>query len=632
MNEPTTLGYAKNKTTIIITRASGVLFLFIMTAILLMVSNILSENYKDKTLPNVSDGVFDLTSRPLDKTRSVPINGTWRFDWQQLLLTSELKQGQKTAQYIPVPGIWNKQIINEQVLSGEGYGTHSVLIQLDKIYPQLSIKMPNIGTSYRVYINDELLYNAGIVSADPSEAKPSHQQKVINFVPRASQFTLNVQVANYGYFYGGIFSDVRIGLPDVLQQEQGKLILQSTFMIAIFFTICGFNFIQFSLSTYNKIPLMIAGICILLSLRELEQSQILYLVDIFYIPFDWSIRINYLSFYGGIPLAFQYFKLTYPREFNLRAVQIIITVCILFCLSALLTPISFFSPFMPIFQVFAIGVLLYMTIGIALAVLRKRKHAKLMLAGSTVFFLLALNDILYSLEIIESVSLTNFGLVAFVMCQNYVIYSVFIAASKENKFLNIKLQQRNKELETFSTSLEQQVSLRTSELANVNRKLQSLANEDPLTGLLNRRGLMQHIEQAKISYDQNNQAFCLLLIDFDEFKRLNDTLGHDIGDKVLSSSSDVIRDTIRPIDNAGRWGGEEFLVLIANTDIDIAVEIAERIRKNIEQKISIQINQKVSITVGIAQCEADESIESCLKRADDALYKGKKRGKNVVQV
>jgi diguanylate cyclase (GGDEF)-like protein len=614
-----------------ITRTSGVLLLVLMTVILLMVSNLLSENHRDKGFPTAVDGSFDLRPLSLNKTKSIPINGEWRFDPQQLVLASEINQITEPAFYISVPSVWNNQVVDKSPLAGEGYGTHSVFIQLDKEYPQLSLKMPIIGTAYRVYVNDELLSSAGVVSAQPEKAQSSYEQKIINFVPPSSEFTIVVQVSNYGFFYGGIWQEIRIGLPEALQQEQGKVILQSTFMIAIFFTICGFNFIQFSLSTNNSIPLLIACICILLAFRELEQSQVLYLVDIYYIPFDWSVRINYLSFYGAMPLALQYFKQSYSREYNKRIIQIMNATCIGFCLTALLTPVSFFSPFMPVFQMFAIFVLLYMTIGIVMAVRRKRKHAKLMLIGTLVFLILALNDILLNLEIIDSVSLTNFGLVAFVMCQNYVIYSVFIAASKENQYLNIKLQQRNKELEKFSLSLEQQVTLRTSELANVNKKLQSLANEDPLTGLLNRRGLMQHIEQAKINYDQNKQPFCLVLIDFDEFKLLNDTLGHDIGDKVLSSSSDVIRESIRAEDTAGRWGGEEFLVLIANTKIELAIEIAERIRKDVEQKISFKVNQKVSITVGIAQCEVNESIESCLKRADNALYKGKARGKNQVQ-
>lgn len=615
-----------------ITRTSGVLLLVLMTVILLMVSNLLSENHRDKGYPTAVNGLFDLSSLSLQKTKSIPINGDWKFYSQQLLLASEIKALTDPSFYISVPGVWNNQVVDETTLDGEGYGTHSLNIQLDKEYPQLSLKLPIIGTSYRVYINDELLSSAGVVNEDPSNAQSSYEHKIVNFAPPSNQFTIVVQVSNYGFFYGGIWNEIRIGLPEALQKEQGKIILQSTFMIAIFFTICGFNFIQFSLSTYNNIPLLIACICILLAFRELEQSQILYLVDIFYIPFDWSVRINYLSFYGGIPLALQYFKQSYSGEYNRRVIQIMNAICIGFCLSALLTPISFFSPFMPVFQMFAIVVLLYMTIGIILAVIRKRKHAKLMLIGTVIFLLLAVNDILHNLEIIDSVSLTNFGLVAFVMCQNYVIYSVFIAASRENKLLNTELQQRNKDLETFSMSLEQQVNLRTSELANVNKKLQNLANEDPLTGLLNRRGLMQHIEQAKINYDQNKQPFCLVLIDFDEFKQLNDTLGHDMGDKVLSSSSDVIRESIREVDAAGRWGGEEFLVLIANTGLDVAVEIAERIRNDVAHKISLKVNQKVSITVGIAQCKADESVESCLKRADNALYKGKKRGKNVVQV
>jgi diguanylate cyclase (GGDEF)-like protein len=130
----------------------------------------------------------------------------------------------------------------------------------------------------------------------------------------------------------------------------------------------------------------------------------------------------------------------------------------------------------------------------------------------------------------------------------------------------------------------------------------------------------------------NTQLTCLI-IDIDHFKHINDTYGHDIGDKVISTLAKLMIDNTRTMDYIGRIGGEEFAVLMPNTDMDSAFQIADRLRENIA-KNEIILNPSVisiSVSIGLSYLtHEDKNIHTLLKRADTALYEAKENGRNQV--
>jgi diguanylate cyclase (GGDEF)-like protein len=226
--------------------------------------------------------------------------------------------------------------------------------------------------------------------------------------------------------------------------------------------------------------------------------------------------------------------------------------------------------------------------------------------------------------------MVSFGLIAFILCQNYLTYIRFIDASQQNELLSETLEERNIELQNFSQSLEEKVEQRTDELAKANEKLGELAHKDMLTGLPNRRGMMIFIEQSMVQHRHNNTPFCLLIIDFDKFKKLNDTLGHEAGDRVLSQGAILMRKVLRNHDQVARWGGEEFLILLPGTPLKGAQILANKIKDNLRDTLTESIGKKVSVTIGVAAFEELDTLDSCFKRADKALYMGKKTGRDKV--
>ncbi|MGA0197977.1 MAG: GGDEF domain-containing protein [Prochlorotrichaceae cyanobacterium] len=154
--------------------------------------------------------------------------------------------------------------------------------------------------------------------------------------------------------------------------------------------------------------------------------------------------------------------------------------------------------------------------------------------------------------------------------------------------------------------------------------LQVTADTDELTGLLNRRAMMQLLTQQMKRYLQRGQSFALLLIDVDHFKRINDRYGHDGGDLVLIHLAQIFKKQSRPEEFTSRWGGEEFLVLLPNTNRQEALARAEALRDYVEQTPTPSgIQVTMSLGVSLAQSTFD-SVESLITAADHALYAAKR--------
>ncbi|EIC19972.1 GGDEF domain-containing protein [Thiorhodovibrio frisius] len=168
-----------------------------------------------------------------------------------------------------------------------------------------------------------------------------------------------------------------------------------------------------------------------------------------------------------------------------------------------------------------------------------------------------------------------------------------------------------------------------SELKAVQQRLHLAANTDGLTKSYNRRFLFERLEEEIARTENDGHSLSVILFDLDEFKAVNDTYGHAVGDAVLIQTAEVMRDCIRAADTCGRYGGEEFLVILPFATRATAAELAERIRVGIESLPPIRPNLKLTISGGIAEhCGTD--VDSLLEAADRNLYLAKQQGRNRV--
>ena len=189
-----------------------------------------------------------------------------------------------------------------------------------------------------------------------------------------------------------------------------------------------------------------------------------------------------------------------------------------------------------------------------------------------------------------------------------------------------------------NSRLRQRLDRSTEEMDDLRRELERARAEariDPLTGLANRAGFDQAMGRAISESAASGEAFCVLLLDIDRFKSINDTHGHLLGDKVIRVIADIIRQMVRGGDTAGRLGGDEFAVILPNTPLNGAAIVGEKIRSAMAQaRIRRVDNQsslgKVTLSIGVAGLRAGETITDLVERADAALYQAKRRGRNRV--
>jgi two-component system cell cycle response regulator len=169
-------------------------------------------------------------------------------------------------------------------------------------------------------------------------------------------------------------------------------------------------------------------------------------------------------------------------------------------------------------------------------------------------------------------------------------------------------------------------------LAAALEQMEIMARVDPLTGLANRRYFLERIEQEVARSRRKGRPLSIVMTDIDDFKKINDTNGHDCGDAVLRRVADIMRECTRLEDMAARWGGEEFLLFFVETPIEEAVLSAERIRKRIAASTVEHrgVAMTVTVTIGVVLYNTEIDTDANIRRVDDAMYRGKRLTKNCV--
>ncbi len=174
-----------------------------------------------------------------------------------------------------------------------------------------------------------------------------------------------------------------------------------------------------------------------------------------------------------------------------------------------------------------------------------------------------------------------------------------------------------------------------TEQKKIEQQLQILSRTDPLTGLLNRRAFDEILIIELSRFKRSHETYSLLMIDIDYFKKINDEYGHAVGDIAIQTIAQTCESNLRLHDKLARWGGEEFCILLPNTDKEAAFIVAEKLRETVSDVSIIESDQKIAVTIsiGLSQVEkSDMDHSAIIKRADDNLYKAKKSGRNCVSI
>lgn len=212
---------------------------------------------------------------------------------------------------------------------------------------------------------------------------------------------------------------------------------------------------------------------------------------------------------------------------------------------------------------------------------------------------------------------------------DYVVKPFSHPELKSRVGVHVELKRSRDALKRYVAELE----AKSCELEAALGELEHASRTDHLTGLANRRYMLSRLQEEFARFARAGRPFSLLVGDVDHFKRINDTYGHDFGDQVLQTLSQLMKGNLRTQDLVSRWGGEEFLVLLPESDEEGALLVAERLRRHIEQ-LSFPATPSlhgVTITFGGTTARPGQSLEALIQEADEKLYEGKRAGRNCVR-
>lgn len=209
--------------------------------------------------------------------------------------------------------------------------------------------------------------------------------------------------------------------------------------------------------------------------------------------------------------------------------------------------------------------------------------------------------------------------------------NVIAEVMRETRIIQINAQRSRDDLRITQQKV-REAEARIQDLEHELEATSDLVRHDQLTGVLNRRGLEEMFAKEAARAARHETPLCLALLDIDNFKKLNDSLGHDAGDEALVHLASVCRETLRPQDTVARYGGEEFIILLPDTSLEEAAKALSRLQRELTKRFFLHDNEKILITfsAGVTTMTPQDTQASLMKRADEAMYQAKQTGKNRV--
>jgi diguanylate cyclase (GGDEF)-like protein/PAS domain S-box-containing protein len=207
------------------------------------------------------------------------------------------------------------------------------------------------------------------------------------------------------------------------------------------------------------------------------------------------------------------------------------------------------------------------------------------------------------------------------------------SAHKEKKAKSCLVNFNGKFFETWWVPVAPDKSLHyaidVTRYKTMEKKLKEISNTDYLTGLPNRRYFIEKLQEEIERYRRSNLVFSMVMLDLDHFKRINDIYGHDMGDRVLVGFCNAIKKRLRKIDTFARFGGEEFMIILPNTDIENAIILSEDLR-SLTSKLKIN-DIKFTVSIGIVEACSEDTVDTLIKSVDNMLYEAKNSGRNCIK-
>lgn len=513
------------------------------------------------------------------------LDGSWDF------LSEE--SGAKVAE---VPGVWSS------ILVWNGSGTYRLRIDGLSAGTLYALRFGGISSRADIAID-------GVPLGTWGETGVEIVPKTFWFVATGSGATLTVAVENSRLAKGGLWLPVLFGTAQAVSAAAQRTQLVSAAVLGSILMMGLYHLALFLFRTRSRSALFFGLFCLLVFVKAgLSNEQLL---AFFFVRLNGSggLRAAYAATILMPPVFVLYLEAMFPRIRTRFLLRVLCVAGALYAVLAAILPIRFLQIWFLPYQALILAVAVYEAVRLVRECRRGSTGAGLILFGFLLLIASIVNDVLYDNRFINTFYSLEIGLSFFLFCQAAVLGKLFSRTFRQVQELNATLELR--------------VSERTKEL-------ETLTRTDPLTGLMNRRHFRTMLEEAWNHWEQYGQDFSVVMLDLDHFKEINDTLGHAAGDEALKALSRVLVENMRKTDCVGRYGGEEFCLIMPGASVREAGEVMEKIRGIMAVRPVVTDPEPVfkTFSYGVTLASNHRDPDCLINSADTLMYRAKQEGRN----
>lgn len=533
-----------------------------------------TENYSD--VFSSVEGELELTSHDLNYI--IPLRGEWKYYESELILPG--RSDQYTTEVVQVPHIWK----------GPGHGTYQILLKGLIPGEEYGFYAYDNSSAYKLFADTMLISENGQVGTSIDSEVHHWNPQLSSFIATNDDALITVMVSNYHSYPGGIYRDIKFGRFDNLIEYRESQIIHQVLLLGAILIMALYNLSMHLMNRKEHSAMFFGLFNLIVALRIALTGE--RLINGWLSHPDWNILLKIQFTTGAFMLvSFAYFMSSlFPERIPVKVTRFVFMFGVLVTMPVYFLPIA----------------------GLAMA-------DTIFLGGSLLYFTYLLYTLVKAIR--QNVEGSIFSFIGIMFITGSIILDAILPSGTNVIPLGIFI---------FVIFQSLVIAEKYSFLVEENLKLHNIATRDGMTNLFKKDHFMKQAASILANSEFVQQQHGMMFIDIDNFKYINDSYGHDIGDEVIKSLAEKLLRSLRYSDIAGRFGGDEFIVMLPNARTEDAQTIASRVLKNISEPMAIDSNDiRISASIGISFYPHDgRSVESLVTACDKRMYQAKSMGKN----